>query len=173
MATRNAFETIRRRTLRVSLEQSDWADLRTLADKAGISAESLAAVWIVHQIGRESAVQSLRGSAAATESARAFSSAISEVARPSRAKISQRARRSAGALHDEILAVMAAREAPMTVAEIAAAIRERGRYRAPRTGRPITAELVSRRVANPRYKSLFKRAGRHLELAEPYARNDR
>ncbi len=68
-------------------------------------------------------------------------------------------------LHEEIIAVISER-GPSTAAEIADAIRDRGRYHAPRSSRPLDAATVNGRVSNPVYRSRFARSGRRIGLAE-------
>ncbi len=68
------------------------------------------------------------------------------------------------ALHEEIIAVISAR-GPSTAAEIAEAIRDRGRYHAPRSSRPLDAATVNSRVSNPVYRTRFTRSGRRIGLA--------
>lgn len=70
------------------------------------------------------------------------------------------------ALHDEIIAVVAER-GPMTPAELASAITERGRYVPPRSGKALDATTVSARVSNPTYRARFKRRDGRIELADP------
>jgi hypothetical protein len=67
-------------------------------------------------------------------------------------------------LHEEIAAVIAER-GPLTAAEIAGAIGERGRYRAPRSARPLDAATVNSRVSNPAYRARFRRDGGRIGLA--------
>jgi hypothetical protein len=69
------------------------------------------------------------------------------------------------ALHDEIIAVIGER-GPMTAAELAGAIKERGRYRAPRSARPLDAAIVNSRVSNPVYRGRFRREGGRIGLAK-------
>jgi hypothetical protein len=69
------------------------------------------------------------------------------------------------ALHDEMIALIRER-GPMTAAELAAAITERGRYAPPRSGRPLDAAMVSQRVSNPTYRSRFVRADGRIGLAD-------
>lgn len=81
---------------------------------------------------------------------------------------SKRARRGAGrrgpGLHDEIVAVLAESDQPMKASAIAEAIRRRGRYQAPRSGKGISGAMVSSRVSNPAYRDLFRRADRKIAL---------
>jgi hypothetical protein len=69
------------------------------------------------------------------------------------------------ALHDEMIEVIRER-GPLTAAELAVAITERGRYAPPRSGKPIDAAMVSQRVSNPTYRSRFVRADGRIGLAE-------
>ncbi len=68
------------------------------------------------------------------------------------------------ALHDEIIAVIG-EKGPSTAAEIADSIRDRGRYHAPRSSRPLDAAMVNGRVSNPAYRARFVRSGRRIGLA--------
>jgi hypothetical protein len=68
-------------------------------------------------------------------------------------------------LHDEMIAVLQER-GPMTAAELAAAVAERGRYAPPRSKKPLDAAMVSQRVSNPTYRSRFTRAEGKIGLAE-------
>jgi hypothetical protein len=69
------------------------------------------------------------------------------------------------ALHDEIIAVIQD-QGPRTAGELASAIQERGRYRPPRSARPLDAATVNGRVSNPVYRARFKRSGRRIGLAD-------
>jgi hypothetical protein len=69
------------------------------------------------------------------------------------------------ALHDEMIAVLRER-GPLTAAELAGAIAERGRYAPPRSGKPLDAAMVSQRVSNPTYRSRFVRNEGRIGLAE-------
>lgn len=68
-------------------------------------------------------------------------------------------------LHEEIAAIIDER-GPLTAGEIAVAIAERGRYRAPRSGKPLDAATVNSRVSNPAYRARFRRDGGRIGLAE-------
>ncbi len=48
---------------------------------------------------------------------------------------------------------------PLSAADLAAAVVERGRYAPPRSKKPLDAAMVSQRVSNPTYRKLFTRAG--------------
>ena len=69
------------------------------------------------------------------------------------------------ALHEEMIAVLTDRGSPMTAAELAEAIVERGRYAPPRSGKPLDAAMVSQRVSNPTYRSRFTRNEGRIGLA--------
>lgn len=69
------------------------------------------------------------------------------------------------ALHDEMIAVLTER-GPMSAAELAGAVTERGRYAPPRSGKPINAAMVSQRVSNPTYRARFVRNEGRISLAE-------
>ncbi len=81
----------------------------------------------------------------------------------SRAKKS-RGKNPAVPLHEEIAAVLAER-GPLTAAELATAVTERGNYAPPRSSKPLDATAVSVRVSNPRYRSRFTRAEGKIGLA--------
>jgi len=68
------------------------------------------------------------------------------------------------ALHDEMIAVLSER-GPLSAAELAGAIVERGRYTPPRSGKPLDAAMVSQRVSNPTYRSRFTRNEGRIGLA--------
>ena len=68
-------------------------------------------------------------------------------------------------LHDEMVAVLRER-GPMSAAELAAAIAERGRYAPPRSKKPLDAAMVSQRVSNPTYRKMFTRRDGRIGLAE-------
>ncbi|HLY35382.1 MAG TPA: hypothetical protein VKU35_01555 [Candidatus Limnocylindria bacterium] len=69
------------------------------------------------------------------------------------------------ALHDEIIAVLRD-SGPSTAAELATAIRERGRYQPPRSAKPLDAATVNSRVSNRVYRARFRRSGGKISLAE-------
>lgn len=68
-------------------------------------------------------------------------------------------------LHEEMTAVLSER-GPMTAAELASAITERGRYVAQRTTKPLDANQVNSRVSHPHYRALFVRQDGKIALAE-------
>jgi hypothetical protein len=158
----------RRRTLKVSVDQRDWGSLQELAVVAGVSPEQLASVWIAQTVSREDARRAVRNTDGEERGVDSFRALAGEsVANSHRYEISSGPGPGQSPLHHEILAVMSENGGAMTVSEIAAAIRSRGRYLAPRSGLPVTPELVSRRVSNPHYRALFEREGRLLRLAKP------
>lgn len=68
-------------------------------------------------------------------------------------------------LHDEMIAVIGER-GPLSAADLAQAITERGRYVPPRSGKPLDAAMISQRVSNPTYRSRFRRSEGRIGLAE-------
>jgi len=68
-------------------------------------------------------------------------------------------------LHEEIAEIIRER-GPLTAAELATAIQERGRYSAPRSTRPLDAATVNSRVSNPAYRARFKRSDGRIALAD-------
>ena len=68
-------------------------------------------------------------------------------------------------LHQEIIAVIAER-GPLTAAELAGAITERGVFQPPRSGKALDAATVNSRVSNPVYRARFRRDGHRIALAE-------
>jgi hypothetical protein len=135
------------RVLRLKIAAGRHAALVRAATDMNVSADQLGGVWLSERIDQFVHDEAVAGSADSPGSASP--------------------RRGAnGSLHDEIVDVLSRNGGPMTAAEIAREIRQRGEYRAPRSGQPITGTAVSRRVANPVYKSLFERDGRRLTLAD-------
>jgi hypothetical protein len=67
-------------------------------------------------------------------------------------------------LHEEIAAILAER-GPMSAADLATAVTERGVYAPPRSGKPLDATAVSVRVSNPRYRGRFTRSEGKIGLA--------
>ena len=95
---------------------------------------------------------------------------------PTRAKRgaakSTRARRGRAAtsdkrvpLHQEIIAVIGER-GPLTAAELASAITDRGVFQPPRSGKALDAATVNSRVSNPVYRARFRRDGHRIALAD-------
>ncbi|HET8570959.1 MAG TPA: hypothetical protein VFN14_03640 [Candidatus Limnocylindria bacterium] len=68
-------------------------------------------------------------------------------------------------LHEEIASVIS-EGGPMSAAQIAQAIVDRGRYAPPRSDRPLDAATVNSRVSNPIYRSRFRREDGKIGLSE-------
>ncbi len=68
-------------------------------------------------------------------------------------------------LHEEIIAVIGER-GPMTAAELATTITERGVFQPPRSGKALDAATVNSRVSNPVYRARFRRDGHRITLAD-------
>ncbi len=98
------------------------------------------------------------------ESGRRRRAAATKTARPRAARRTANAGEPRVALHDEISAVIG-ESGPMTAAEIAQAIADRGRYSAPRSAKPLDAAMVNGRVSNPTYRSRFTRQDGKIGLA--------
>jgi len=88
-----------------------------------------------------------------------------KVRRAARQRVSAKPAVERVALHHEMIAVLAER-GPMTAADLAAAVAERGRYMPPRSGKPLDAAMISQRVSNPTYRSRFTRDHGRIGLAE-------
>ena len=84
------------------------------------------------------------------------------IRRPNASKLSASPRERI-ALHDEMIAVLVER-GPMSAAELAAAVAERGRYAPPRSGKPLDAAMISQRVSNPTYRARFTRKDGRIGL---------
>jgi hypothetical protein len=154
----------RRRALRLELDPTTYAELTRAADRVGLTPEQLAVVWLVDRLDEVGTRRRLLEAEERTEPAAASVRGSGNGRRASAAKST--------ALHEEIATVLGEHGKPMTVAEIAGEIRRRGNYLAPRAKRPITPGMVSRRVSNPHYRSMFERSGRTLSLADqPGARS--
>lgn len=151
LTTRSA----RRRAIRISLDAPHYAAIEQVAAEVNASVEQVAALWLRDRIDSSLSASGIARLMEAMATMR--STGVQAPAGPGRER---------RGLHDEIVSVLKQRGQPMTASEIAAAIRERNSYRAPRSGRPITGASVSRRVANPYYRSLFERQGRQVALAE-------
>lgn len=68
-------------------------------------------------------------------------------------------------LHEEIMAVIGER-GPMTAADLATAIADRGIFQPPRSGKALDAATVNSRVSNPVYRARFRRDGHRITLAD-------
>jgi hypothetical protein len=179
----------------IRLDPRRLSTLKRLAADAGMRPGDLVRTWVEERIdgertgaggaslveqltaltARVEALERSGGSAALAETAPAEAPepepAAEPAAAPEPAPKPARAKRKASAkpadkvaLHDEMIAVLSER-GPMTAAELAAAVTERGRYHPPRSGKPIDAAMISQRVSNPTYRPRFTRAGGRIGLA--------
>jgi hypothetical protein len=167
--------------------------LKHLAGEAGVRPGDLVRQWVEERIdaargGADVAPPTVAGESllsrldalaervAALESAPAAPSAPAEtapeqpaVAGPTRRRgpkrVSSAPTTERVALHDEMIAVIRER-GPMSAADLAAAIVERGRYTVPRSGKPLDAKTVSQRVSNPTYRSRFVRSEGRIGLTD-------
>lgn len=161
-----------RRIVRMALDQRRYRRLERLAAEVDATVDQLAAVWLRDRIDQMAATSELMRVADELGEVRAGLVRLAAA----RSRPRERARTGhtehgalpgrRGSLHGEIVTVLEQRGEPMTAAEIADAIRQRDAYRAPRSGHPITGAAVSRRIANPYYRSLFERRGRQVGLAQ-------
>ncbi len=159
-----------------------WVEERIDGERSGAGAPSLAE-QVAALAARVEALERSGGSAALAETAPAggpepepaaepaAQEAAPEVAAPAIRPKRSRAKGKVSAkpahkvaLHDEMIAVLS-EHGPMTAAELAAAVAERGRYHPPRSGKPIDAAMISQRVSNPTYRPRFMRAGGRIGLA--------
>jgi hypothetical protein len=164
-----------KRVVRIRLDGRRYRLLQRLAAEIEITADQLAALWLRDRIDEAAGAGELLRVAdelaeirdslaqlAAGDGNRRLGARRPDRPAGTRTAATQRRR---GSLHNEIVTVLQQRGEPMTAAEIADAIRQRDNYRAPRSGHPITGAAVSRRIANPYYRSLFERRGRSVGLA--------
>lgn len=149
------------RVVRVHLDRRRHRLLAELAAESDVRSEQLAAIWLRDRLDHIASATLLARAADEMREMREIIGARSD-GRPGKAARAGRRRES---LHNEIVAVLEQGGQPMTAAEIAAAIRRRGHYKSPRSANPISGAAVSRRIANPYYRSLFERRGRHVRLA--------
>jgi predicted DNA-binding ribbon-helix-helix protein len=174
------------RVVSVRIEQARYERLEQVAANAGVAVNQLVGVWLSERIDHfeagailSSTYEELRalGQRLDTTPGSVHGTSIrAPKPRSSRRDQRERPRSEAGragramprrklGLHAEIITVLREYGKPMTAAEIAEVIRARGMYQAPRSGQPITGAVVSRRVSNPNYRSLFERRGREVTLA--------
>lgn len=147
-----------------------WTEERLDAERTGAGATS-----VVEQLAALTArVEALeaRGAAPSVDEPAPAADAPVEIAPEAAAPKPKRARRVTSAaprervgLHDEMIAVLAER-GPMSAADLAAAVAERGRYEPPRSGKPIDAAMISQRVSNPVYRARFTRNEGRIGLAD-------
>ena len=160
--------------MRLRIDQARYDLLERAADDASVTVDQLTGVWLRDRIDQLWAAAVASRTAAEMEQVLRLLSLSPSGAELASASAEHRGARAStprgnrkGSLHDEIVEVLRDRGGSMTAAEIAREIRLRGAYLAPRSGQPITGTAVSRRVANPYYRSLFEREGRRLSLADP------
>ena len=154
---------LRRRTkqtipsVKLMLDSRRFTLLQHLAADMAIESSQLARVWLSEKIDQVAAA--IGDEASRTGAAPAFTRrSMDRDEKPDRLKVR---------LHDEIAAVLDASGRPMSVAEIAAEIRQRAMYRPPRSKLPIGTAAISSRISNPHYRALFHRSGRAVTLAHP------
>ena len=156
----------------------EWVEERIDAARGGATAPAPGTDRLLGLIAAlEARVAALESSStASTEGASAAPSSepaadIKSAPAPEAPKPARRTRVSAApsgghvALHDEMIAVIRER-GPLSAADLAAAVAERGRYAPPRSKKPLDAAMVSQRVSNPTYRKLFTRAEGRIGLAE-------
>ena len=157
-----------RRVVRLRMDPAHHALLARLAAEADVTVEQLAAVWLRdkldHAAGARWGVQASSDLVTILKRIETRSPGAESATRGPRGARRPGGRK--GSLHGEIVNVLREHGAPMTAAQIAEAIRVRGEYEAPRSGHPITGAAVSRRIANPYYRTLFERDGRQVGLAD-------
>jgi len=166
------------RVVRVHVERWRYSVLDELAAENGVRPEQLAGMWLRERIDQQAGTRALARLADQLGEMRAILARRGPTDRGSdaaQARVDGRNRRrprgrrrveaARESLHSEIVTVLEQHGQSMTAAEIARAIRERGHYRPPRSGNPISGAAVSRRIANPYYRSLFERRGRQVRLA--------
>lgn len=143
----------RRRTVRIQLDPTRHSLLEALAAEADVNGEQLAGIWLRERLDAAAGIRSLV----------ALGDTHGQPGADRPATGHEPGRRTS--LHGAIVEVLEEHGGPMTAAEIAESIRSGGAYRSPRSAQPITGAAISRRVANPYYRDLFERDGRHLDLA--------
>lgn len=153
-----------------------WVEERIDASRPGAEVASPAAgVSVVARLEELTArvVALETASAPASAPSEPVTATADETANAPAPKPRGRPRKSASAapsgprigLHDEMIAVIGER-GPLSAAELAQAITERGRYVPPRSGKPLDAAMISQRVSNPTYRARFRRSEGRIGLAE-------
>jgi hypothetical protein len=178
----------------IRLDPRRLAALKLLAAEAGVRPGELVTHWVEERLDAARAGGAPPAAAAASQAMAELSARIDELVRrvdaigagtaaapsnetaatapPPRRRGRPPKARPAGAmprarkvaLHDEIVAVITER-GPLTAAELAIAIVERGRYAPPRSGKPLDAATVNGRVSNPTYRARFSRSAGRIGLA--------
>jgi hypothetical protein len=176
----------------IRLDPRRLAALKLLAAEAGVRPGELVTHWVEERLDAARAGGAPPAAAAAPGALAALTARVDEIARrldalaasavatpagalpapaprrrgrPPKAGSARRAPKAPRvALHDEIIAVIAER-GPMTAADLAGAIVERGRYAPPRSGKPLDAATVNSRVSNPTYRARFTRSEGRIGLA--------
>ena len=157
-----------------------WVEERLDAARQGVATPAAAADLASRLAALSERVAALEASAGSTAPAlpedqvEAVPTASDDAAEPTQSeKKPRRARQRVSAkpagervtLHHEMIAVLAER-GPMTAADLASAVAERGRYSPPRSGKPLDAAMISQRVSNPTYRTRFTRNEGRIGLAE-------
>jgi hypothetical protein len=160
--------------------------LKHLAGEAGMRPGDLVRQWVEERLdasrtGAEPATDGLKAQLEALVArVEALESSGTQPAQPTdvptepetgpkrqkRTKVSAAPSSERVALHDEMIELITDR-GPMSAADLAKAVTERGRYTPPRSGKPIDAATISQRVSNPTYRSRFTRNEGLIGLAEP------
>ena len=139
---------------------------------AGVAGPSLAST-VEELSARVAALEAAGGISAVPAAESASVDSVTPSAEPMKVKAKRQRRNAVAAspagervaLHDEMIDILRER-GPMSAAELAGAISERGRYAPPRSGKPLDAATVSQRVSNPTYRSRFVRNEGRISLAE-------
>lgn len=146
-----------------------WVEERIDSSRTGVEAPSAAATESLLSRFESLAERVKALEAAAPSSAPEAEGAVTDPVPEPKAK--RRTRVSAApsservALHDEMIALISDR-GPMSAADLATAVTERGRYTPPRSGKPIDAATISQRVSNPTYRARFTRSEGMIGLAD-------
>jgi hypothetical protein len=176
----------------IRLDPRRLAALKLLAAEAGVRPGELVTHWVEERLDAARAGGARPAPAGASQEMAQLSARIDELVRrvdamaasaaaappaapetappprrrgrPPKARPAAATRARKVALHDEIVAVISER-GPLTAAELASAIVERGRYAPPRSGKPLDAATVNSRVSNPTYRARFSRSGGRIGLA--------
>lgn len=164
--------------------QPDFETLERTAISVGLSPRDLLA-RVVKQVLRPGAVltfleqettlqrlsvmeQQLRAHAELLERvipATSQSSVVVESLKPDIRRSRPRPSRPRARLHEEIIAVLEETGSPLTSAQIAERIRQRGVFHRPRSKRPLDVMMVASRIANQNYRYLFAREDGFVKLA--------